>query len=109
MIRRPPRSTLFPYTTLFRSDVLQWLSNQTREHDPSGRGIDFVIGAAEPVAMVPTVIIDPITGKSITPSPTEPLDMNTVVVRINPPLRNVRLADAVEAIPKVADKPIRYS
>src|SRR5690349_24208333 len=23
MIRRPPRSTLFPYTTLFRSDVLR--------------------------------------------------------------------------------------
>src|SRR3712207_7462787 len=23
MIRRPPRSTLFPYTTLFRSDVVQ--------------------------------------------------------------------------------------
>src|SRR5688572_32129901 len=25
MIRRPPRSTLFPYTTLFRSDFLQFL------------------------------------------------------------------------------------
>src|SRR3712207_9522082 len=25
MIRRPPRSTLFPYTTLFRSDVQQHL------------------------------------------------------------------------------------
>src|SRR5256885_7265692 len=24
MIRRPPRSTLFPYTTLFRSDLPQW-------------------------------------------------------------------------------------
>src|SRR3712207_8783107 len=24
MIRRPPRSTLFPYTTLFRSDVVLW-------------------------------------------------------------------------------------
>src|SRR5260370_25700531 len=24
MIRRPPRSTLFPYTTLFRSSVLAW-------------------------------------------------------------------------------------
>src|SRR5947208_9046695 len=23
MLRRPPRSTLFPYTTLFRSDVVQ--------------------------------------------------------------------------------------
>src|SRR3712207_7556595 len=26
MIRRPPRSTLFPYTTLFRSAVLGWMS-----------------------------------------------------------------------------------
>src|SRR5258708_23076798 len=25
MIRRPPRSTLFPYTTLFRSTLLFWL------------------------------------------------------------------------------------
>src|SRR5258708_9239016 len=24
MIRRPPRSTLFPYTTLFRSRILTW-------------------------------------------------------------------------------------
>src|SRR5438067_6428584 len=28
MIRRPPRSTLFPYTTLFRSDLLA----EVREH-----------------------------------------------------------------------------
>src|SRR5260221_4544812 len=28
MIRRPPRSTLFPYTTLFRSDVVE------RREDP---------------------------------------------------------------------------
>src|SRR2546422_7433108 len=33
MIRRPPRSTLFPYTTLFRSDVLQ------RPHYPLRRKI----------------------------------------------------------------------
>src|SRR2546430_13412677 len=26
MIRRPPRSTLFPYTTLFRSGALTWLT-----------------------------------------------------------------------------------
>src|SRR3712207_7943227 len=26
MIRRPPRSTLFPYTTLFRSDLAQAIS-----------------------------------------------------------------------------------
>src|SRR5256885_6412207 len=28
MIRRPPRSTLFPYTTLFRSHALEWLACQ---------------------------------------------------------------------------------
>src|SRR2546427_7743427 len=27
MIRRPPRSTLFPYTTLFRSDVVNHLDS----------------------------------------------------------------------------------
>src|SRR3712207_8190829 len=31
MIRRPPRSTLFPYTTLFRSDT--WLSLWQEELD----------------------------------------------------------------------------
>src|SRR5260370_14688443 len=30
MIRRPPRSTLFPYTTLFRSPVLDAFSSPTR-------------------------------------------------------------------------------
>src|SRR3712207_7895725 len=28
MIRRPPRSTLFPYTTLFRSDMLRFASSR---------------------------------------------------------------------------------
>src|SRR2546426_7294433 len=29
MIRRPPRSTLFPYTTLFRSDDAHWLDRES--------------------------------------------------------------------------------
>src|SRR2546430_7889626 len=36
MIRRPPRSTLFPYTTLFRSDVADH-PPRLRQHD--GRGL----------------------------------------------------------------------
>src|SRR5258708_17233068 len=31
MIRRPPRSTLFPYTTLFRSDILEAARLEERE------------------------------------------------------------------------------
>src|SRR2546426_11528673 len=34
MIRRPPRSTLFPYTTLFRS-INGWVSEQTRGKIPT--------------------------------------------------------------------------
>src|SRR3712207_8694391 len=33
MIRRPPRSTLFPYTTLFRSGVVQALRDPRPEGD----------------------------------------------------------------------------
>src|SRR3712207_7183987 len=44
MIRRPPRSTLFPYTTLFRSSAStggrkarrQAVSSRQRQSDPSG-------------------------------------------------------------------------
>src|SRR5206468_3151274 len=38
MIRRPPRSTLFPYTTLFRSDMstCSVRSNQLHEKRPRG-------------------------------------------------------------------------
>src|SRR2546425_5732516 len=31
MIRRPPRSTLFPYTTLFRSNLSSWLYQELED------------------------------------------------------------------------------
>src|SRR2546430_6120732 len=45
MIRRPPRSTLFPYTTLFRSVTLELCAGFADEHvgrDPDG---DRAVGA----------------------------------------------------------------
>src|SRR5258708_9729171 len=37
MIRRPPRSTLFPYTTLFRSDLQKF-----QKHRKIGQFADFI-------------------------------------------------------------------
>src|SRR5690242_21705763 len=37
MIRRPPRSTLFPYTTLFRSIHALWDGRRRGRHDPPDR------------------------------------------------------------------------
>src|SRR2546429_7178754 len=48
MIRRPPRSTLFPYTTLFRSKVGSWHIFQCQSHLHSADlGAARVQGATE--------------------------------------------------------------
>src|SRR5687768_17825516 len=43
MIRRPPRSTLFPYTTLFRSHKITLI------------GVALAVGACEPDLTVPSL------------------------------------------------------
>src|SRR5947207_11399504 len=47
MFRRPPRSTLFPYTTLFRSEVCSRL-----ERPPHGFGTGAVPGRARQSALL---------------------------------------------------------
>src|SRR2546422_7063293 len=56
MIRRPPRSTLFPYTTLFRSQGRRWrppVLRARRGGPPDGRGrqpvhrLRRLVGAAQ--------------------------------------------------------------
>src|SRR3989442_6480908 len=55
MIRRPPRSTLFPYTTLFRSDPLEHrevlrlrVGVERRHHAPAAELLDRDEGVADP-------------------------------------------------------------
>src|SRR3712207_7694345 len=46
MIRRPPRSTLFPYTTLFRSGEKGYRANDAQHGQRDGRYRDDQGGAA---------------------------------------------------------------
>src|SRR5256885_7089252 len=46
MIRRPPRSTLFPYTTLFRSPG-QHLARVERHPDVGGRDAEQLVGVID--------------------------------------------------------------
>src|SRR4030066_304379 len=48
MIRRPPRSTLFPYTTLFRSNR-QGSKNRLVVADSDGYGEQTVLSTSEPI------------------------------------------------------------
>src|SRR3712207_7146762 len=54
MIRRPPRSTLFPYTTLFRSPVMfeRWLElwRETARETLAGTDAAAVVAKAERIA-----------------------------------------------------------
>src|SRR5256885_13302102 len=52
MIRRPPRSTLFPYTTLFRSYMKVKGENRFlyRAVDSTGQTIDFLLTAKRDAA-----------------------------------------------------------
>src|SRR2546430_16773266 len=54
MIRRPPRSTLFPYTTLFRSGSSDWGSSSVRSRPAYGlRGATVGAGGARIGAQPP--------------------------------------------------------
>src|SRR3712207_7929884 len=63
MIRRPPRSTLFPYTTLFRSGRHARQLDQSRRWLP---GVTVVLGAVEHAGFGSGVdhgsAVDPVAG-----------------------------------------------
>src|SRR2546425_7822972 len=56
MIRRPPRSTLFPYTTLFRSTEREEDRHDPRRPDPQAERQES--GVAGGVLRVPPVLVD---------------------------------------------------
>ena len=90
------------------SEVVKWLDDQAKRRDPEGRGINFIIapnadtGAGGPAGPVGT---DPATGLPMAPQGAETVDMNTIGIRISPALHDIRLADFLDIIVKVADKP----
>jgi beta-lactamase regulating signal transducer with metallopeptidase domain len=64
------------------SEVVRTLVIESKKLDPDKRGVSFIIN---------------------------PVDISSVAIKINPALTDVKLADVVDAIVKVADKPIQYS
>ena len=88
--------------------VLQYLNEQSRERDPEKKGLNFLINP-NTVAAAPAPAVDPTTGQLVAVPAAEPLDMGSVMVRFSLPLRDVRLKDVLDAVVKVADRPIHYT
>ncbi len=92
------------------SEVVKTLEEQARLRDPDHRGINFIISSSIDIPQQSNIPqIDPTTGQPVPAANAEPLDLNTVNIKLMPGLRNVRLADALDAITKVADRPLRVT
>src|SRR5260221_3730396 len=57
MIRRPPRSTLFPYTTLFRSQTLPGNPLTPWSHEGELDDVVFQIAATFPMKKLPVGLV----------------------------------------------------
>ena len=99
------------YDGLPLSEVIINLNDEAKRRDPEKRGINFIVnqnvdtgGAA--AAAAPAVGPD---GQSAPGRPARAVDMCSISIKIIPALTDVRLADVLDAIVKVADRPIKYS
>jgi type II secretory pathway component GspD/PulD (secretin)/tetratricopeptide (TPR) repeat protein len=102
----PPSSDGLPL-----GEVIISLSHQSKERDPEKRGVNFLLsqnvdsgGANTPAASQ----LGP-DGNPLPSAPAEQVDMSAIGIKIAPALTDIRLADVLDAIVKVADRPIKYS
>ena len=89
--------------------VINLLSDEARKRDPSKQGINIFLNSNLDPAAAPAPVIDPATGLPIPGTAPEPVDLSAVTVRIMPPLLDITLNQALDAITKATDRPIKYS
>jgi hypothetical protein len=91
------------------SEVIQYLLDESRKRDPRKLGINLVLASAETAPSPWLAAIDPAAGSPKAATAPAASALSDVTITINPPLTNVRLADMLDVIVKVASQPIKYS
>jgi hypothetical protein len=99
------------YDGLPLGEVVINLRDEAKKRDPDKKGINFLMtrnmDPGEAVA-IPAPAVGP-DGKLLPAPPAEQVDLSAISIKINPPLTDVRLVDVLDAVVKVADRPIKYS
>jgi type II secretory pathway component GspD/PulD (secretin)/beta-lactamase regulating signal transducer with metallopeptidase domain len=91
------------------SEVLRFLGDESRKGDPEQRGINFILNQnTDSGASAAAATLGP-DGQPLPPAPAEQVDMGSIAINLKFPLTNTRLADVLDAIVKVANRPIKYS
>ena len=97
------------YDGLPLGEVVKSLSEEAKKRDPEKRGINIIVSANTDPPAAPPAPIDPATGLPVATGAAEPIDLGATTIRIVPPLTDITLGQALDAIQKVADRPIKYS
>jgi beta-lactamase regulating signal transducer with metallopeptidase domain len=87
-------------------EVLKFLSEESTKRDPDKTGVNFLINP-NVRSVAPPVVVDPATGLPVA-APAELVDLASIIVKFNLPLRHVTMKDVLDAIVVVADHPIEY-
>lgn len=92
------------------SEVVKQLADESRERDPEGLGVNFVINSLidAPNISAP-VAVDPATGQIVPAPASDPINLEDVIIRVNPALYNLRLADVIDLITKQGEVLLKYS
>lgn len=92
-------------------EVVRKLKDMARAHDPEGKGMNFFMNPYLDFVPGPDLGggIDPEAGRTNQPAAIEPPRLNDVLVRIDPPLRDVRMLDVLRALTLSASVPILFT
>lgn len=93
------------FESLPLGEVLKLLRAESKRRDPDEVGINFVFNPHANAPVAPTN--DP-NAAVWTPASSTAVDLNKITIHISPPLKDIRLADVLDAIVQVSDKPIEY-
>jgi beta-lactamase regulating signal transducer with metallopeptidase domain/uncharacterized membrane protein YgcG len=97
------------YDSLPLNQVVESLIKEAAAKDPEKLGVNFLFGQPTEPIRAGAPPIDPATGLPVVGTLVEPPDLMATTIRIVPPLKKVRLVDALDAIKRVADRPITYT
>src|SRR5258706_4656027 len=111
MIRRPPRSTLFPYTTLFRSQVtvtvnpLPVVTVTTPAAICAGQSATLTAGGASTYSWSPATALSSTTGSSVIANPSSTISYTVIGTDANGCSASAQTTVTVNPIPVVAVSP----
>jgi len=91
-------------------DVINQIDRTAKLRDPDKKGLNFIINNNVDPIPAAAPVIDPATGlPAAAAAPGGDVDITQTSINLKPPLRDVTLRQALDAIVKVADRPIKYS